>query len=102
MPSSMGLTITVIQVIQGGEPDECGLSFQFGDLPDPTHHSLLGSRCACERTALFDQLWDAIGHHDMFSRGTDIWLRTVSPDDAVPLPPGAHLLEERTVMFGVA
>ncbi|MDS1272574.1 hypothetical protein RIF23_19990 [Lipingzhangella sp. LS1_29] len=102
MASSLALSITLLQVVQGGTPeDDPALGFQLTDLPDPSRLSMLGSRCACERTALFHQLWEVISQHDRFSPNTDIWLRTVDPDNVPPLPPGARLLDQHTVMFGV-
>ncbi|WP_046469538.1 hypothetical protein [Allosalinactinospora lopnorensis] len=96
MPSTMELTATLVQVVKG---DEHG--FSLSDVRSPHALSYFGPGCACERTTLLAGLWERLERHDLYSRGTDVWLRTITPGDTVPLPSGATLPEEHTVMFGI-
>lgn len=102
MPPTIELTTTLVQAIQGGEPDDDGFGFRLNDVRDPHALSYFESGCACARSALLYRLWEHLRAHDLFSPGTDLWLRTCEPDDIPPLPPGAALVEEHTVMVGVA
>ncbi|MBB4933190.1 hypothetical protein F4561_004010 [Lipingzhangella halophila] len=99
MPETIELRATLVQVVKGGEPDECG--FSLSDVRSPHALSYFGPGCACGRTVLLFELWERLEHLDLFSRGTDLWLRTVPPDWPDPLPDGATLLEEHTVMVGI-
>ncbi|MFC3996952.1 hypothetical protein ACFOVU_13560 [Nocardiopsis sediminis] len=101
MPPTMELTTTTIQVVKGGNPDDDELGIRLSDVRSPIGSSYSGMPCACGRTYLLYRLWEDLKQYDLFSRGTDLWLRAVDGDDAPPLPAGAAVIDQRTVMLGI-
>ncbi|PSK89639.1 hypothetical protein CLV63_12533 [Murinocardiopsis flavida] len=97
IPDGVSLSVSIVQVIDGGEPDDSGLC--FAGMRSPLSGGF-GPHCACAAAALPYDLWESIERHDLYSRGTSIWVRTITPDDTTPLPEGAVVLETHTVIVG--
>lgn len=97
IPESVSLSVSIVQVVDGGEPDDNGLC--FAGMRSPLDGGF-GRRCACAAAVLPYDLWESIERHDLYSHGTSVWVRTIEPDDTTPLPDGAVVLETHTVIVG--
>ncbi|RCV51157.1 hypothetical protein [Marinitenerispora sediminis] len=98
LPSA--LTTTLVEVVQGGEPDDHGVD--LSRWRSPVRPSLSGPPCACAALALMSELWDSLEAHALFTPGAGLWLRTVDPDRYPALPAGSRVVTTRTVLLGVA
>lgn len=96
-PGGIELSVSVVQVVKGGEPDEHGISLARRRSP---LGSAFSRSCACSGAVLPYGLWETIDQYDLYSPGTDVWVRTISPGDNSPLPEGAVLLASHTVVCG--
>ncbi|GAA3724415.1 hypothetical protein [Salinactinospora qingdaonensis] len=98
-PPPSAFTTTVVEVIEGGEPDEYGVS--LSGMRPPHRLSYCGPQCPCASLGIFYELWEHLEKHDLYSRDTTIWLRTLAPDEDEPLPPGARVVNRRTVTLAI-
>ncbi|CAM3631295.1 hypothetical protein GCM10009799_48850 [Nocardiopsis rhodophaea] len=94
------VSITVVQVIKGGEPDDDGVS--LAGLRSPLKPTLNARHCACGCAPMPYSLWEALERYDVYSDHTDLWVRTLSPGDTTPLPDGASVIGTWTVSCSVS
>ncbi|TDQ54434.1 hypothetical protein [Actinorugispora endophytica] len=97
IPEGVTVSVSLVQVLKGGEPDDHGLS--LAGRRSPLRPAITGA-CACATAVLPYDLWEALERHDLYSPDTDVWVRVIDPDAPDPLPEGAVLLETRTVVYG--
>ncbi|GLU47978.1 hypothetical protein [Nocardiopsis ansamitocini] len=102
MPSikSTDVSTTIVQLIKGGEPDDAGVS--LAGMVSPLTPTLGLRQCACCCVPMPYDLWETLDRHDLYSRDTDLWIRTILPGDTAPLPKGAVILQSRTVSCSVS
>lgn len=98
--SDAELYTEIVQVIQGGEPDEDGISLV--GLRSPISSSLNPGRCACTFAPFLHSLWDFLDRWSPYDEENRIWLRVLPADCAnTSLPPGATLLDTRRVSYEI-
>ncbi|WP_026116476.1 hypothetical protein [Nocardiopsis valliformis] len=91
----------VVQVIQGGEPDEDGMP--LAGLISPFASTLRNQRCACTCAPLPYGFWEMLDRLNPYGYKSDIWLRVlIANEKAPPLPEGATLIDTRRVTYQIA
>lgn len=97
--SPVGLTTEVVQVIQGGEPDDDGMP--LAGRVSPFAPSISTRTCACMCAPLPYALWELLESLDAYSYDSRIWLRVLPEDFEEPLPEGATLVATKRVSYSV-
>ncbi|GAB3714073.1 hypothetical protein [Nocardiopsis oceani] len=90
----------VVQIIQGGEPDEDGIP--LAGRVSPFAPTLRDRSCACTCAPLPYGFWEDLDRLNPYNAQSAIWLRVLgTAQTPPPLPEGAELIDTRRVTYEI-